>query len=60
MKTLKSILKVIAGLIVLLAFILTGAENPDGSLNLGWSLGCIAVAFLSFKVAEWCDAPAKK
>lgn len=43
MKTLKTIL----GCICFASVILAGAENPDGSLNATWTLGCMASAVVS-------------
>lgn len=44
MKILKTILGYILGLITMMAIMFACAENEDGSCNLWWSLGCIAVA----------------
>lgn len=43
---MKKILEAILGLICILAIFLAGAENPDGSCNIVWTLSCIAVAAL--------------
>ena len=37
----------IMGILCFTSIILAGAENPDGSLNFGWTLLWIAVAFLA-------------
>lgn len=60
MKTIRNIIRGIALICGLLAVMLIGAENPDGSVNLGWSLSCIAFAALSFFVASLADVPEKK
>lgn len=44
---MKKILSTILGLVCIFALFLGCAENPDGSVNLLWTLGCLAVAFLS-------------
>ena len=43
MKALQSLLAIIC----LVALVLAGAENPDGSCNLHWSVPCLATAFLA-------------
>lgn len=44
---MKKTIETILGLVCFLAVILAGAENPDGSCNLLWTLSCLAVAGLS-------------
>ncbi len=46
MKFLKKILENILGLGCIFALFLASAENEDGSCNLAWSLGCLAVAVI--------------
>lgn len=41
---MKKIFETILGFACLLAILLAVAENPDGSLNIAWSLSCIAIA----------------
>lgn len=60
MKAIRNIIRSIALICGLLAVILMVAENPDGSVNLGWSLSCMAFAALSFFVASLTDVPEKK
>ena len=43
----KIILQSILGCACFAAIILAGAENPDGSCNLVWTLSFLAVAILS-------------
>ena len=45
--TMKKILKSILAFVCLASVLLAGAENPDGSCNLGWTLGFMAIAVLS-------------
>lgn len=44
---MKRIAKIICGCACFAAIILAGAENPDGSCNLVWTLSFLAVAVLS-------------
>ena len=44
---MRTFLEIIICLIFFLAVILAGAENPDGSCNLIWTLSCLAIASLS-------------
>lgn len=44
---MRTILEIIICLVFFLAVILAGAENPDGSCNLIWTLSCLAIASLS-------------
>jgi hypothetical protein len=44
---MKKVLKPILSVVCFSAIILAGAENADGSCNLGWTLCCLAVAALS-------------
>lgn len=44
---MRKFLEIIICLIFFLAVILAGAENPDGSCNLIWTLACLAIAGLS-------------
>lgn len=40
----------IMGILCFTSIILAGAENPDGSVNFGWTLLWIAVAFVAVKI----------
>lgn len=44
---MRKFFEIIICLIFFLAVILAGAENPDGSCNLIWTLSCLAIASLS-------------
>lgn len=44
---MKRIAKIICGCACSSAIILAGAENPDGSCNIVWTLSFLAVAVLS-------------
>ena len=44
---MRTFLEIIICLVFFLAVILAGAENPDGSCNLIWTLSCLAIAGLS-------------
>lgn len=44
---MRKFLEIIICLVFFLAVILAGAENPDGSCNLIWTLSCLAMASLS-------------
>lgn len=44
---MKKILETILALICLVAVVLGGAENPDGSCNIIWTLSCLGIAALS-------------
>lgn len=44
---MRKFLEIIICLFFFLAVILAGAENPDGSCNLIWTLSCLAIAGLS-------------
>lgn len=44
---MKRIAKIICGCACFAAIILSGAENPDGSCNIVWTLSFLAVAVLS-------------
>ena len=44
---MKRIAKIICGCACFAAIILAGAENPDGSCNIIWTLSFLAVAVLS-------------
>lgn len=44
---MRKFLEIIICLVFFLAVILAGAENPDGSCNLIWTLSCLAIASLS-------------
>jgi hypothetical protein len=43
---MKKILKSILAFVCLASVLLAGAENPDGSCNLGWTLSFLAIAVL--------------
>ena len=43
---MRTFLEIIICLVFFLAVILAGAENPDGSCNLIWTLSCLAIASL--------------
>lgn len=47
MKTFKNIVKTVLAIVCFTSIILAGAENPDGSCNLVWTLSWIAVAYIS-------------
>ena len=42
--------RTIIGMLCFTSIILAGAENPDGSVNFGWTLLWIAVAFVTAKI----------
>lgn len=44
---MRKFLEIIICLVFFLAVILAGAEKPDGSCNLIWTLSCLAIASLS-------------
>ena len=44
---MKKIFETILGLVCVTALFLGCAENPDGSCNLAWTLGCLAVSAVS-------------
>lgn len=44
---MRKFFEIIICLVFFLAVILAGAENPDGSCNLIWTLSCLAIASLS-------------
>ena len=44
---MRKFLEIIICLVFFLAVILAGAENPDGSCNLIWTLSCLVIASLS-------------
>lgn len=43
---MKKILSTLIGLVCITALFLAGAENPDGSCNVLWTLSCIGVCGL--------------
>lgn len=47
---MKKLVSTLCCLVILLALVLGGAENPDGSCNLVWTGSWLAVAAL----AGWC------
>ena len=47
MKTFKNIVKTVLAIVCFTSIILAGAENPDGSCNLLWTLSWISVAYIS-------------
>ena len=44
---MRKIFKSILGCVCFASIILAGAENPDGSCNLFWTIGFLALAVLS-------------
>ena len=48
----------IMGLLCFTSIILAGAENPDGSINFGWTLLWIAVAFVAAHLFKHLDEKA--
>lgn len=42
--------RTIIGMLCFTSIVLAGAENPDGSVNFGWTLLWIAVAFVAAKI----------
>lgn len=44
---MRKFFEIIICLVFFLAVILAGAENPDGSCKLIWTLSCLAIASLS-------------
>ncbi len=44
---MKRIVKSFLAIVCFASIILAGAENPDGSCNLVWTLGFMAIAVLS-------------
>ena len=51
-KTIKRIVEVILTTTAGIALLLACAENPDGSVNIIWSLGCLAVTIICAKTLE--------
>lgn len=49
----------IMGILCFTSIILAGAENPDGSVNFGWTLLWIAVAFLAAHFFKHLDEQTK-
>lgn len=47
MITFKKIVKTVLAVVCFTSIILAGAENPDGSCNLVWTLFWISVAYIS-------------
>ena len=45
----------IMGILCFTSIILAGAENPDGSVNFGWTLLWIAVAFVAVHLFKHLD-----
>ena len=45
----------IMGILCFTSIILAGAENPDGSVNFGWTLLWIAVAFVAVPLFKDLD-----
>lgn len=43
---MKKFISALLGLVCLVAIMLAGAENPDGSCNVLWTLSCLGVAGL--------------
>lgn len=44
---MKRVIKIIAGCVCFASIILAGAENPDGSCNIIWTLGWMSSAVVS-------------
>lgn len=44
---MKRVIKIIAGCVCFASIILAGAENPDGSCNIIWTLGWMSAAVVS-------------
>jgi hypothetical protein len=58
---MRKVIDTIVMIIAVFSLFLTGAENPDGSVNLCWSMGCLGVAGLCALWLHWSDRhPAKK
>ena len=53
MKTIKSIIKVIATIVLLIALVLATAEAETANTQLLWSGGCLLVLYISYKVLVW-------
>ena len=49
----------IMGILCFTSIILAGAENPDGSVNIGWTLLWIGVAFLAARFFKHLDEQTK-
>ena len=49
----------IMGILCFTSIILAGAENPDGSVNFGWTLLWIVVAFLAAHFFKHLDEQTK-
>lgn len=60
MKALKAILKALAAITFLCSLGFAGAAEPDGGMNLGWSLGWLSLALIVAYLAGWCNEPVKK
>lgn len=45
----------IMGILCFTSIILAGAENPDGSINFGWTILWIAVAFVAAHLFKHLD-----
>lgn len=60
MKALKAILKALAAITFLCSIGLAGAAEPDGGINLGWSLSWLSLALIIAYLSGWCNEPVKK
>jgi 4-hydroxybenzoate polyprenyltransferase len=47
--------RTIMGILCFTSIILAGAENPDGSVNFGWTILWIAVAFVAARFFKRLD-----
>ena len=57
---MKRAIKIILGCVCLASVILAGAENPDGSCNIIWTLGWMASAVVSGLVWGRLDGRAER
>ena len=55
MKTIKSIIKVIATIVFALALVLVTAEAETATAQLLWSGGCILALYVSYKALVYAD-----
>ena len=44
---MRRLVKIVLGCVCFASIILAGAENPDGSCNIAWTLGWMASAVIS-------------
>ena len=57
---MKRAIKIIIGCLCFASVILAGAENPDGSCNLAWTLSWLAIAVNCATLLRWLKADEKE